>query len=257
MSKYLKFFYIILIILFLYTPVIILILFSFNSSNYIVQWHGFTLKWYKEIFNGSRLNIYLFNSIKLSIYSIFISVILAFPLALFINFQSKYYKKFLYFFLYLQIIIPEIIMGISLAIFFSIIKVTLSLTTMLYAHVTFCIGFFTLSFISRVDENLWLYYLAGLDLGLSKIIAIIKILMPITISPFIASVFFVLAISLDNFVISFFTSGLGSTTIPIVLFSSIRHGIDPILNAEITLIFLIVLLLLSLSISLTKIKKGN
>ncbi len=244
--------YIYSILLLFYAPIITLIVFSFNDSEKIFNWEGFTFDWYVKIFSDSKIMGYTLNSLELALYTFILTLLISIPLCLNYHKLNFRLQKIISFFLIIQIIIPEIVMGISFGLFFKFFTIKLSFLTLLISHVTFSVGFFSYIFISNINyQNLINHNRVFKDLGLN-LKERFKIHMQYYYKPVLSSLLIIIALSLDNFIISFFTNSSNSVTIPVVLFSSIRHGIDPILNAAVVLILCISLFSVSISFIINK-----
>lgn len=227
-------FFFILVLIFFYLPILMLIVLSFNNSRGF-NWEGFSLKWYIELFTKSPdLWEAFMRSIIIAVSSSFVAVVIATLGAIAIkwyNFKVKNYAKFIS---YIPLIIPDIIMGISLAIFFANIGkdgIQLSLWTIFIAHTTFNIPFALFIIISRLDEFDYSVVEAAYDLGASEFVTLVKVIIPIMMPGIIAGFLMAMTLSFDDFVITSFVSGNGQPTLPIYIYSSIKRGVSPVVNA--------------------------
>lgn len=221
----------ILTLIFLLLPLVVIILYSFNESKAASFTH-FSLKWYKELlFDSSALWEALLNSIFIAITAGMASTFIATLAAIAVkwhNFKGKHYIQII---TYLPMILPEVIIGISTVLFFAGLNIQLGLLTIFIAHTTFCIPFVYLTVLSRLDEFDTSIIEAARDLGATERQALTKIIIP-TIFPGIISGFMMaITMSLEDFIITFFVSGPGSTTLPIYMYSLIRFGVTPVINA--------------------------
>jgi len=239
----------IICVIFLLLPLFTIILFSFNESNQSV-FTSFSLHWYKELFFNSR-NLFqalansLFIAITAGAASTFLGTLAAIGTGL--NKQSK--STFVNLITFLPLVLPEVIVGISLVMFFSKISLSLNLFTIFLAHTTFCLPFVYLTVQSRMQGFDFTITEAARDLGATERQTLTKIIIP-TIAPSIYSGFILaITMSLEDFIITFFVSGPGSTTLPLYIFSLIRFGITPVINA---LSFFIIL---TLSLSVLTMKR--
>lgn len=221
----------ILTMVFFYAPLLVLIVFSFNDGK-TFQWSGFSFRWYEQLFLHSRdLWKAVGNSVIVAFSSSLLSTAIGTFGAIGLTWYSFRYKKYLKIIRYLPIIVPEIVIGISLLIFFAGLKLDLSLFTIFIAHTTFNIPFVLFIIMSRLDEFDYTVIEAAYDLGAKEWQALTRVILPMSV-PGIASGFLMaMTLSLDDFVITFFVAGPGSSTLPLHIYSMIRFGVSPIINA--------------------------
>ncbi|MGP1587925.1 MAG: ABC transporter permease [Treponemataceae bacterium] len=225
-----------LTLIFLFFPLIVIFVFSFNA-NKGAEFTEFSLHWYKELlFHSGNLWAALGNSLLVALFAATFSTILGSSAAIGVSWYKFKGKKFIQTVTFLPMIIPEVIMGISMLIFFSGIKffghqIPLGLTTVFIAHTTFCIPFVFLMVLARLDDFDYSIVEASRDLGATEKQTMVKVVIP-AIFPGILSGFLIAAtMSLEDFVITFFVSGPGSTTLPLYIYSMIRFGVSPVINA--------------------------
>ena len=236
----------ILAMVFFYLPLIVLIIYSFNDGKGMI-WNGFSLRWYKELFKHSN-NIW-----KAFYYSIFIALISAFvstvigalgAIALkWFDFKGKKYLKNLSI---LPLVVPDIIIGVSLLIMFATLKFKLGITTIFIAHTTFNIPYVLFIVLSRLDEFDYSIVEAAYDLGATNRQTLTKVIIPMLLPAIISAFLMALTLSFDDFVITFFVSGPGSSTLPLRIYSMIRLGVSPVVNA-LSVILIVISILLTLS----------
>ena len=236
----------ILAMVFFYLPLIVLIIYSFNDGKGMI-WNGFSLRWYKELFKHSN-NIW-----KAFYYSIFIALISAFvstvigtlgAIALkWFDFRGKKYLKNLS---VLPLVVPDIIIGVSLLIMFATLKFKLGITTIFIAHTTFNIPYVLFIVLSRLDEFDYSIVEAAYDLGATNRQTLTKVIIPMLLPAIISAFLMALTLSFDDFVITFFVSGPGSSTLPLRIYSMIRLGVSPVVNA-LSVILIVISILLTLS----------
>lgn len=236
----------ILVMVFFYLPLIVLIIYSFNDGKGMI-WNGFSLRWYKELFKHSN-NIW-----KAFYYSIFIALISAFvstvigtlgAIALkWFDFKGKKYLKNLS---VLPLVVPDIIIGVSLLIMFATLKFKLGITTIFIAHTTFNIPYVLFIVLSRLDEFDYSIVEAAYDLGATNRQTLTKVIIPMLLPAIISAFLMALTLSFDDFVITFFVSGPGSSTLPLRIYSMIRLGVSPVVNA-LSVILIVISILLTLS----------
>lgn len=246
--------YLALIILFLYLPIIVLIVASFNNSKVLGTWNGFTLKWYKEFFRNESIMNALKNTLVLAVMSAFIATVIAVVACLTINRMKKAPRAILTSITNIPMLNAEIVTGLAFMLLFIGIGISLSFTTVLIAHVTFCIPYAVLSIMPKVKQMDKSMYEAALDLGASKTLAFFKITLP-DIMPGVLSGFFMsFTMSLDDFIITHFTRGSGFDTLSTKIYTEVRKGIKPEMYALSALLFVTVFILLLL-INKTPAKK--
>ncbi|MGN2338453.1 ABC transporter permease [Clostridium cagae] len=244
LESFIKKFYLVIIFLFLYTPIITLMVFSFNSSKTMGRWTGFTFKWYKELFNNERLMSALYYTLLIAVIASIIATIVGTISAIGIHKLRGKKKSFILNINYLPVLNPDIVTGIALMSMFIFINLKFGFTTMLLAHITFDIPYVILSVLPKLKQLPENTVEAAEDLGATPLYAIRKVILP-QIKPGIVSGFLMaFTLSIDDFVISFFTTGPGVTNLSIEIYSMARRGIKPEINALSTLMFLTVLTLL-------------
>ena len=226
--------------LFLYIPLIIVILYSFNDSRIGVNWVGFTLKWYRILFTDKDLINASLNSIIIAFTSSIISVILGTCAGIALH---KYKIPLLSNLIMIPIAVPELIVGISLLLFFILINFTLGIASIIIAHTTFCISFVAIAVKTRMygmDDSI---IDAARDLGASPFKAFYLILLPSIAPGIIAGGLMAFTLSIDDFIITFFTAGVGSNTLPLSIYSMLKMGVTPEVNAISTIIIIFTLML--------------
>jgi spermidine/putrescine transport system permease protein len=243
-NRFLKKLYSFLIYLFLYAPILILIAFSFNNSKSRGSWGGFTLKWYGQLFKDSQIMSALYYTISIAVVSSAIATFIGTAAAIGIHRMNKKQKNLIMNLTYIPVLNADIVTGISLMILFIFLKLQLGFITLLIAHITFNIPYVILSVLPKLkqlDNNL---YEAALDLGATPWYAIRKVILPEIMPGIITGALFAFTLSIDDFVISFFTTGSGVSNLSIIIYSMARRGIKPKINALSTLMFGTVLALL-------------
>ena len=220
-----------LMFLYMYLPLLVLTFYSFNNSAYSAGWQGFTLKWYTRMFRDARLREALQNSLIVALVAVSISAVLGTMMAVGLA-RYRFAGKTLYRGIsYLPLIIPDIAIAISTLVFLAVVSIPLSLWTIVAAHVVFCLAYIAIvvsSRISGLDPHL---EEAALDLGATPLQAFIKVLLPELMPAIIAGCLLSFVLSMDDFLIASFTAGTGSTTLPMEIFSRIRTGVKPDINA--------------------------
>ncbi len=221
----------ILSILFFYIPLVVLIVYSFNEGKGN-QWMGFSTKWYTELIqNSDRLWVSFRYSLIIAGFSALMATVIGTLGAIAIHWHNFKHKKYLELISYLPLIIPEIIMGVSLLILFTQIKFKLGLTTIFLAHTTFNIPFVLFIVLSRLDEFDYSVVEASYDLGANEWQTLQKIVIPSLMPAIISGFLMAMTLSLDDFVITFFVAGPGSSTLPLHIYSMLKFGVSPVINA--------------------------
>ena len=220
-----------LTIIFLFLPLFVIIVYSFNESKG-AEFTRPSLTWYKELFlNSKALWQALLNSILVAFSSAAVSTILGTMASIGVNWYKFRGKKFIQTLTYLPMVLPEVIIGISMVIFFSGIHLPLGLFTVFAAHTTFCLPFVFLMVNARLDEFDFSIVEAAHDLGATERQTMFKVVVPAIMPGILSGFLMAVTMSLEDFVITFFVSGPGSTTLPLYVYSMIRFGVSPVINS--------------------------
>lgn len=243
-ENFIKRFYLFIIFLFLYIPIFTLMVYSFNESKTMGKWTGFSLKWYKELFSNDRLMSALYYTVLIAILASVIATIIGTISALAISQMNGKMKALILNINYLPVLNPDIVTGIALMSLFIFLNFNFGVVTMLLAHITFDIPYVILSVLPKLKQLPENTLDAASDLGATPLYTFWKVVIP-QIKPAIFSGFLMaFTMSIDDFVISFFTTGPGVTNLSIEIYSMARRGIKPEINALSTLMFITVLTLL-------------
>lgn len=243
-NKTFKRLYTFLIFLFLYAPIIVLIIFSFNSSKSRGVWSGFTLKWYIELFKDQEILKALYYTLLIAVLSSVISTIIGTFAAIGIYGMPGINRKIVLNLNYLPVLNPDIVTAVSLMTLFRFIKIEFGLITMLLSHITFSIPYVILSILPKLKQMNKHLAEAAMDLGATPFYALRKVIIPEIMPGIVTGALIAFTLSVDDFVISFFNKGAGVTNLSITIFSMARRGINPVINALSTLMFLGLLILL-------------
>jgi len=233
---------------FLYIPLLIVILYSFNDSRLNAEWVGFTLDWYRKLFNDDQMIAAAGNSLGIAVVASFCSTVLG-TMAGFA--MHKYQSRLLQLLVLTPIAIPEILMGVSLLLFFVMLNMTLGLVSITLAHIAFCIGFVAIvvrSRLSGMDESLTE---AARDCGATPWQAFRLVTLPLIMPGVIAGALMAFTLSIDDFVITFFTAGANASTLPLQIYSMIKIAVTPEVNAVSTLLMGLTLLLIVIASKLS------
>ena len=235
-----------LVLVFLFLPIVVLVVYSFNASNTNIVFSGFTLKWYKTLFSNRNLIDAFSNTIIVAAVSTVISTIIGTISAVGLSRYNFYGKGLINALLYIPIVIPEIVLGISLLSVYTLMKLELGLFTLLLAHITFSIPYVIVSVRSSLSNSISVQEEASYDLGVSKFKTFWYVTLPNIMPGIISGATLAFTLSLDDVIVSYFTVGPGSNTLPQYIYSMIKTGITPDVNALSSLVLLVVVIVLSL-----------
>ena len=255
MKKFISRTYIFLVFFFLYAPIAVLIAFSFNEGKGRV-WTGFTLKWYRELFRDEQILNAFINTLVIAFVASVVATILGTVAAIGIHNMKKRARSLIKSGTYLPILNPEIVTGISLMILFTSFRLTPGFLTIILAHITFCVPTVVFSVLPKLTQMNNSIYEAALDLGCNNVQAFRKVVVPEIMPGIVSGFLMAITYSIDDFVISYFTAGPDSQTLPIVIYSITRKPMTPKLNALSTIVFVVVLaILLIVNINSTNSEK--
>lgn len=244
MEKMTRKIYTFLVFLFLYAPIIVLIIFSFNSSKSRSKWTGFTFDWYIELFKDREILSALYYTLVIAILSTLIATIIGTLAAIGIHYMRGRKKKLILKMNQLPVINPDIVTAVSLMALFRFLRIKFGFFTMLLSHITFSIPYVILSVLPKLkqmDNNL---AEAAMDLGATPGYAMRKVILPEIQPGIISGALMAFTLSIDDFIISFFNTGQGVSNLSITIYSMARRGINPVINALSTLMFIGLLVLL-------------
>ncbi len=229
--------------LFMYAPLLVLVVFSFTPTEYGVSWEGFTLKWYKAVFNNKNIQDALKVSLIIAIPTVLISTAIG-TITAFTLYRYRFLGRALYQgVLYIPLVMPDLVIGISLLLFYTSIKLELGILTILLAHISFSIPLTTLVIIARMQRIDRTLEDAAMDLGADEWTTMRKVTLPLLMPGIVAAALLTFPWSFNDFVITFFVSGVGSSTLPLRVYSMIRLGVSPMVNALGTLIVVVPLII--------------
>jgi spermidine/putrescine transport system permease protein len=231
----------------LYLPIVVLILFSFNQAKYSLQWQGFSFHWYRILMEDRSLWSALFHSVLLGTVTAIITTMIGLFSSIHCFARTRYQPRLLNTLLIMMVIIPDIVFGVALLIFFQFMHLKLGFVSLLIAHITFCLPFVVLTINTRLktlDKNI---YDSALDLGASHWGAVSKIMIPLLSPSIISALLLCFTLSFDDVIVSYFIAGPDFSILPLTIFSLVRSGVTPELNAlcAFTLGFSMLLVLIS------------
>ena len=247
--KALSRFYVALILFFLYAPIFVMIVFSFNDSKSRSVWQGFSLRWYSDLFRDQTIIDAVGRSLLVAVLAAVISTALGTMAAVGLRSINKRVKGLLMSLNSIPMVNPEIVTGVSMMLMFVVVYRATGMlkpgfATLLLSHITFCVPYVILSVLPKLHQMNPHLYEAAQDLGCRPSLAFWKVVMPEIIPGIITGALMAFTLSLDDFVISYFTSGSTAQTLPVVIYSMTKKRISPKINALSTILFVTVLLLL-------------
>ena len=239
-----------LVLFFLYFPILVLIFYSFNENKRVMVWKGFSFKWYGELFKNEQIIEAFIVSIKIASFSATVSTILGVMIGYSLVRIKKIPLKSFYIFLSsTPLVLPELILGLAMLLFFISLNNFISFPstrgqlTIFISHVTFCIAFVAIIIQARLTDFNKNIEEAAMDLGYNYTKVIYKVTLPIILPSIIAGWLLAFTISLDDLVVASFTTGPGANTLPIVVFSKVRLGLSPEVNALSSILMLVLILI--------------
>ena len=244
MMKFLKRFYLAIILVFLYVPIIVLIIQSFNAGKSRAKWEGFSLRWYGELFNDTRILNALNVTLSIAVLAMVFATILGTLAAIGIYSMKKRPQAVMMTLTTLPNTMPDIVTGISLMLLFLFAKVNRGYLTMLLAHITFDTPYVILSVLPKLKQMNKHTYEAALDLGATPTYALTHVIIPECMPGIITGAMLAFTLSLDDFTISYFTTTPLVQNLSTLIYSAARRGIEPSLNALSALMFVALLVLL-------------
>ncbi len=220
-----------LAIAFLFLPLAVTVVYSFNAAKGMA-WSGFSLRWYARLFlDSEKLWTSFGNSLIIAFSAGAVSTALGTLAAIGVNWYRFRGRMYIQTISFLPMVLPEVIIGISMLIFFSAVNVPLGMITIFIAHTTFCLPFVFLMVLARLDEFDFSIIEAAHDLGANEKQTLFRVIVPAIMPGILSGFMMAVTMSLEDFVITFFVSGPGSTTLPLYVFSMVRYGISPVINA--------------------------
>jgi spermidine/putrescine transport system permease protein len=233
-----------LIYAFLYAPILVLVIFSFNASKSTQIWTGFSLHWYVDLLKEQTVldafRISMIVGVTSTVISTAIGTLTALALARY-RFRGKYVADSV---IYANTVMPEIVVGVSLLVFFVAVGFQLGITTIIIAHVAFNISFVTIVVRARLAGMDRSVEEAAQDLGASPVQTFLRVTLPLILPGVMAGALLAFTLSFDDFVITFFVAGVGSSTLPLKIYSMIKFGVSPVINALSTVVLVSTMVLI-------------
>ena len=239
-------FYLVLIMVFLYAPIVTMIVLSFNTSKSRTQWGGFTLNWYADMFASRNIMAALHNTLLIAFLSALIATIIGVAASVAINSMKAVPRTIVMGITNIPMLNADIVTGISLMLAFIAFGISLGFKTILIAHITFNIPYVILSVMPKLKQTSRSTYEAAMDLGAGPVYAFFKVVFPDILPGVLSGFLLAFTMSLDDFIITHFTKGAGVDTLSTKIYTEVKKGIKPEMYALSTIIFVTVLLLLFL-----------
>lgn len=254
-SKLLKALYIAVVYLFLYMPLAVAIVFSFNNASNSNAWSGFTTKWYASLLHDQSLIKSAVRSLFLAASSATVSTVVGTIMAIALHRYRFIGQKVVFGSLSVIMMSPEIIQGISLAMIFIVLGIPLGFTTLLLAHTVFCFPFVTMTVLARLKGVSRTLAEAAADLGANDVSIVRRILIPLIVPAVFAGWLMSFTLSIDDVIISFFVSGKSYEILPLKIYSMVRTGIQPDVNALCAALFFVTFAVVMISYRLVRDRK--
>lgn len=247
MSRLLRNVFMLVVYAYLYIPIIILVTNSFNADRYGLSWKGFSWNWYERLFNNDTLIQAAFHSVTIAFFAATFSTILGGLTAIALYRYRFRGKQAVSGMLFIVMMSPDIVMAVSLLALFMIVGISLGFWSLLLAHITFCLPYVVVSVFSRLKGFDAKMLEAAKDLGASEVTILRKIILPLALPAIISGWLLSFTISLDDVVVSSFVSGVSYEILPLRIFSLVKTGVTPEVNALATIMIIFSLALVVLS----------
>jgi len=246
-----------LVFAFLYLPIVLLVVFSFNQTKSGFHWEGFTLKWYRELFHNQVLLHAFGNSLLIGLGSTFLATVLG-TLGAWMLYRYRFsIHRTLEAFIFVPMIMPEILMGVSLLVLFVILNFHLGYLTVMIAHVTFTFPFVLVGMQARLQGMDPSLEEAAMDLGATPWQAFCRVILPYLMPAIASGALLAFSLSLDDYIVTVFVTGAESQTLPLKVYGMVRVGLNPQLNALSALGIVLTMILVFASERLKQPEKGN
>ena len=245
-----------LVLIFFYLPIVVLVAQSFNSSRFGGHWESTSLKWYIALMQRDDIWSALVNTLVIAASATLGAMVLGTSAAFALHrYAGSRLQKVHYSVIYMPLVLPEILMGLSMLLFFVALKIQLGMFTIGLAHVTFCLSYVAMTVLARLQDFDYTIIEAAQDLGAGWWTTLWRVLIPMLAPGILAGGLLAFTLSIDDFVISFFVAGPGSTTLPIRIYSMIKYGAPPLINALSTILLVVTFACVTVSQLLSR-KKG-
>ena len=252
MSRLLRNIFMFVVYAYLYIPIIILVTNSFNEDRYGLSWKGFSWNWYERLFNNDTLIQAAFHSVTIAFFAATLATIVGGLTAIALYRYRFRGKQAVSGMLFIVMMSPDIVMAVSLLAFFMVVGISLGFWSLLLAHVTFCLPYVTVTIFSRLNGFDARMLEAAKDLGASEVTILRKIILPLALPAVVSGWLLSFTISLDDVVVSSFVSGVSYEILPLRIFSLVKTGVTPEVNALATIMIVLSLGLVILSQLVTR-----
>lgn len=242
-------------VLFLYLPIAVLVLFSFNASRLLATWQGFTLKWYAALAEDRALLAATWNSLLVAVVSTFLATGLGVAVALGLERLGFRSRRVIEGVMLLPLVVPEIMMGVALMLFFVFVRLPLGLPTVIIAHTAFNLPLVMVIVRTRLGKLDPRLEEAASDLGATPWQVFRRVTFPLLRPAVVGAALMAFTVSLDDFIVTFFTAGPGSTTLPLKVYSMIKSGVSPEINALSAILVLVSMGLVGLSLAVQRVNE--
>ncbi|MGV6989379.1 spermidine/putrescine ABC transporter permease PotC [Testudinibacter sp. P80/BLE/0925] len=233
---------------YLYIPIIILVVNSFNADRYGLTWKGFSWNWYERLFNNDTLIQAAVHSVTIAFFAATFATVIGGLTAIALYRYAFKGKKFVGGMLFIVMMSPDIVMAVSLLALFMLFSIKLGFASLLLAHITFCLPYVVVTILSRLKGFDVKMLEAAKDLGAGELTILGKIILPLALPAIVSGWLLSFTISLDDVVVSSFVTGVSYEILPLKIFSMVKTGVTPEVNALATIMILLSLLLVSLSL---------
>ena len=247
MSRLLRNIFMFVVYAYLYIPIIILVTNSFNEDRYGLSWKGFSWNWYERLFNNDTLIQAAFHSVTIAFFAATLATIVGGLTAIALYRYRFRGKQAVSGMLFIVMMSPDIVMAVSLLALFMVVGISLGFWSLLLAHVTFCLPYVTVTIFSRLNGFDARMLEAAKDLGASEVTILRKIILPLALPAVVSGWLLSFTISLDDVVVSSFVSGVSYEILPLRIFSLVKTGVTPEVNALATIMIVLSLGLVILS----------
>ncbi len=239
--------YIGLVLAFLYAPIAVLMVYSFNESKSRAVWKGFTLDWYRQLFSNDAIMSALYTTLLCGLLAALIATVIGSMAAYGLGMRGSRGGSIVLSLAYIPMLNAEIVTGVSLMLLFTLMGLDLGFFTMLISHITFCIPYVILSVLPKVRQLDWSLYDAAQDLGCTPWNSFWRVIFPELLPGIGTGFLLALTMSIDDFIISFFTTGNGVSNLSISIYTMAKRGIKPEINALSTIMFTVIFVILLLA----------
>ena len=252
MSRLLRNIFMFVVYAYLYIPIIILVTNSFNEDRYGLSWKGFSWNWYERLFNNDTLIQAAFHSVTIAFFAATLATVVGGLIAIALYRYRFRGKQAVSGMLFIVMMSPDIVMAVSLLALFMVVGISLGFWSLLLAHITFCLPYVTVTIFSRLNGFDARMLEAAKDLGASEVTILRKIILPLALPAVVSGWLLSFTISLDDVVVSSFVSGVSYEILPLRIFSLVKTGVTPEVNALATIMIVLSLGLVILSQLVTR-----